>query len=86
MPESDEGISKLKMLETVEVTLPLNEVPAAVLGDEESMGIIRCGNSKLPEERAVPQLVAGGGVVPLEHELACNSIISQLLRSLLWVV
>lgn len=45
LPESDEGISKLKMLETVDVTLPFNEVPAALFGDDESMGIIKCGNS-----------------------------------------
>lgn len=33
LPESDCGISKLKMLETLDVTLPLNEVPLAVFGD-----------------------------------------------------
>jgi hypothetical protein len=33
--------SKLKIEEIVDVTVPLNEVPAALLGDELSMGIIR---------------------------------------------
>jgi hypothetical protein len=31
----------LKILETVEVTLPLNWVPAAVSGEDESMGTIK---------------------------------------------
>lgn len=47
--------SKLKIEEIVEVTVPLNEVPATLLGDELSMGIMRCGNSKLPLIRFVPQ-------------------------------
>jgi hypothetical protein len=34
-------MSKLKMLETVEETVPLNEVPGALLGEEESTGMIR---------------------------------------------
>lgn len=33
LPESDCGISKLKILEMLEVTSPLNEVPKALLGD-----------------------------------------------------
>lgn len=41
LPESDWGMSKLKILETVEVTLPLNWVPAAVSGEDESMGTIK---------------------------------------------
>lgn len=56
LPESDWGMSKLKIEEMVEVTSPLNEVPIALSGDEESMGTIRCGNSKLPD-RLVGQLV-----------------------------
>jgi hypothetical protein len=40
-PESDWGMSKLKMLEMVEVTVPLKLVPNAVSGEDESMGIIR---------------------------------------------
>lgn len=39
-------MSKLKMDEIVEDTVPKKEVPAAVLGLLESMGMIRCGNSK----------------------------------------
>jgi hypothetical protein len=34
-------MSKLKMLEMVEVTVPLKLVPNAVSGEDESMGIIR---------------------------------------------
>jgi hypothetical protein len=34
-------MSKLKMLEIVEVTVPLKLVPWAVLGDAESIGTIR---------------------------------------------
>jgi hypothetical protein len=48
-------MSKLKMLETVEETVPLNEVPGALLGDEESTGMIRWGYSYCPE-RSVGQL------------------------------
>lgn len=33
--------SKLKIEDTVDVIVPLNDVPAALLGDELSMGIIR---------------------------------------------
>jgi hypothetical protein len=33
--------SKLKIEEIVDVTVPLNDVPAALLGDELSMGIMR---------------------------------------------
>lgn len=45
LPESDEGISKLKTLDTVEVTVPFIAVPGAVSGEEESMGMMRWGNS-----------------------------------------
>ena len=41
LPESDWGMSKLKMLDTVDVTLPLNWVPKAVLGEDESTGMIK---------------------------------------------
>jgi len=40
-PESEAGMSKLNALEMVELTVPLNEVPGAVSGEEESTGIIR---------------------------------------------
>lgn len=40
-PESDWGMSKLKILEIVEVIVPLKRVPNAVFGDEESTGTIR---------------------------------------------
>lgn len=60
LPESEDGMSKLNMLEMVEVTVPLNDVPAAVLGDDESIGMIRCGNSKLPDVRVVGQLLLAG--------------------------
>jgi hypothetical protein len=40
-PASEAGMSKLKMEEMVEVTVPKYDVPAAVLGFEESMGTIR---------------------------------------------
>lgn len=45
LPESDEGMSKLNALETVELTVPLKEVPGAVSGEEESTGMIRWGVS-----------------------------------------
>lgn len=41
MPESDEGMSKLKMLEMLEVTVPLYWVPYAVSGEAELTGTIR---------------------------------------------
>lgn len=41
LPASDGGISKLKMLETLGVTVPLNWVPKASSGDLESTGMIK---------------------------------------------
>jgi hypothetical protein len=41
MPENEGGISKLKMLDSVELTVPFNEVPAAVPGEELLIGMIR---------------------------------------------
>lgn len=41
LPESEGGISKLNREETVEEIVPLKEVPGAVLGEEESIGIIK---------------------------------------------
>lgn len=52
-------MSKLKILETVEVTVPLKLVPTAVSGEEESTGTIRWGNSKLPDDKIGPQPVFG---------------------------
>lgn len=52
-PASEAGMSKLKIVEMVAVTSTLNWVPAAVLGEEESIGMMRWGNSKLPETRLV---------------------------------
>jgi len=70
LPESDWGMSKLKMLETEDVTLPLNWVPAALLGEDESTGMIRWGNSKFPEVRVVPQPLLAGEVVAAGGGLA----------------
>jgi len=44
-PESEEGMSKLKIVEIVEDTSPKKDVPAAAFGFEESIGTMRCGNS-----------------------------------------
>jgi hypothetical protein len=41
-------MSKLKMLEIVAVTSPKKLVPGALLGLLESMGMMRCGNLKIP--------------------------------------
>lgn len=57
LPESDWGMSKLKIDETCEDTTPLNLVPPAVSGELESIGTIKCGNSKLPAVRVVGQLL-----------------------------
>jgi len=38
------GMSKLKMLEMVELTVPLKEVCSAVFGEALEIGRIRCGN------------------------------------------
>jgi peptide subunit release factor 1 (eRF1) len=65
LPASEEGMSKLKMLETVEDTVPLNEVPGALLGEEESTGMIRWGNSNCPE-RLVGQLALEDWVAGVE--------------------
>lgn len=70
LPESDWGMSKLKMLETEDVTLPLNWVPAALSGEDESTGMIRWGNSNLPEVRVVPQPLFAGDVVAAGGGLA----------------
>lgn len=41
LPASDLGMSKLKIVDTVSVTVPLNAVPRALFGAEESTGMIR---------------------------------------------
>lgn len=40
-PVSEAGMSKLKTLETVDVTVPLDPVPAVVSGEDESMATIK---------------------------------------------
>lgn len=57
LPENDCGISKLKVVATVALTVPLSPVPWGVSGFAESTRIIRCGNWNSPE-RSVGQLVA----------------------------
>lgn len=57
LSEYDWGISKLKVVATVELTVPLNPVPWGVSGLAESIRTIRCGNWNSPE-RLVGQLVA----------------------------
>jgi hypothetical protein len=41
LPESEGGISKLKIDEIFESIVPLNEVPGALDGEELSIGMIR---------------------------------------------
>jgi hypothetical protein len=41
LPASEAGMSKLKIVETVEETVPLKEVPMASSGEDESTGTIR---------------------------------------------
>lgn len=60
LPASEAGMSKLKMLDTVELIWPLSEeIPAAWFGLAELMGMIRCGNSKGPDSEAGHCLWAG---------------------------
>lgn len=60
LPASEGGMSKLKMLETVELIWPLSEeAPAAWFGLAELMGMIRCGNSNGPEREAGHCFCAG---------------------------
>lgn len=57
MPEYEDGISKLKMLETSDVISPKYEVPYAFSGAEELTGTMRCGYCHSPV-RVVGQLLA----------------------------
>ena len=54
-------MSKLKMVEIVEVTWPLKEVPYAWLGEAELTGTIRWGNSYVPVRAAGHVFGAGAG-------------------------
>jgi hypothetical protein len=71
LPENDCGISKLKVVVTVELIVPLSPVPWGVSGLAESIRTIRWGNWNSPE-RSVGQLVvvAEVEVAVVEVELA----------------
>lgn len=89
MPESELGMSKLKMVETSDVMLPLYEVPYAVFGVLAATGTIKCGYSKLPLRltgqdegvgtvgggRVAEDAGGGGGHEP--HESAVRAIGTQ---------
>ena len=45
LPALEKGMSKLKMVEMVELIWPLKDVPEAWFGVAELMGTMRCGNS-----------------------------------------
>lgn len=61
-------MSKLNMVEMSEDTTPLNLVPPAVSGELESIGTIKCGNSKLPAVSVVGQLLLAEEVDDPEAE------------------
>lgn len=63
LPVSEAGMSKLKIEETVEEISPKKEVPGAVVGDVEEMGMMRCGNWKalLLRDAGQPDGAGGGG-------------------------
>lgn len=78
-------MSKLKMVETVEDTVPLYEVPEAVSGEAELTGMIRCGYWYLPLDKVVGQWLLDPtvSVGTLEPELEAE--LAELARTLVRV-
>jgi hypothetical protein len=69
LPKYDCGISKLKVVATVELIVPLRPVPWGVSGLAESMRTTRCGNWNSPERSAGQLVVVEVDVALVEVEL-----------------